>query len=313
MWHICIICTSPALSHWIHYYNHRLFCLFLSYLISLRILTIAISFLASVILSDLFEACRRYSLYHHSDVIMGPMASLITSLTIVYSTVYSGADQRKYQSSASLVFVRGIHRWPVNSLHKWPVTRKMFPLDDVIVFIFPTRLITEVLTHKISTWWKTHSYKVALFWWKPFSSLGQLRSVPSFDGYFIRPFEKNGRNMPWQYPSFRLSLCFPHVLRYQFKFIYIYIYILGDTTCQVWVLSQLGHFTAKRLPEWRPCDLLHVLSLGTVNQQGIHWCWQTGVLGSLWLLLFWFAEMSLLSDHWIKLHWNTLRTLKRVS
>ena len=38
------------------------------------------------------------------------MASLITSLTVVYSTIYSGADQRKHQSSASLAFVRGIHR-----------------------------------------------------------------------------------------------------------------------------------------------------------------------------------------------------------
>ena len=46
---------------------------------------------------------------------------------------YSGADQRKYQSSTSLAFVRGIHRWPVNSPHKGPVTRKMFPFDDVIM------------------------------------------------------------------------------------------------------------------------------------------------------------------------------------
>ena len=66
---------------------------------------------------------------------MSFMASQITSLTIVYSTVYSGADQRKHQSSASLAFVRGIHRGPVNSPHKWPVTRKMFPFDDVIMNI----------------------------------------------------------------------------------------------------------------------------------------------------------------------------------
>ena len=64
---------------------------------------------------------------------MGAMASQITILTIVYSTVWSGADQRKNQSSALLAFVRGIHRWPVNSLHKWPVTRKMFPFDYVIM------------------------------------------------------------------------------------------------------------------------------------------------------------------------------------
>ena len=43
------------------------------------------------------------------------------------------AHQRKHQSSASLAFVRGIHRRPVNSPHKWPVTRKMFPFDDVIM------------------------------------------------------------------------------------------------------------------------------------------------------------------------------------
>ena len=66
---------------------------------------------------------------------MSLMASQITSLTIVYSTSYSGVDQRKHQSSASLAFVRGIHRGPVNSPHKWPVTRKMFPFDDVIMVI----------------------------------------------------------------------------------------------------------------------------------------------------------------------------------
>ena len=70
---------------------------------------------------------------HYGDVIMGAITSQITSLTIVYSTVYSDADQRKHQSSASLAFVWGIHRWPVNSPHKGPVTRKMFPFDDVIV------------------------------------------------------------------------------------------------------------------------------------------------------------------------------------
>ena len=73
--------------------------------------------------------------YHYCDVIMGAIASSITGLIIFYSIVYSGADQRKHQSSASLAFVREIHRWPVNSPHKWPVTRKMFPFDDVIMFI----------------------------------------------------------------------------------------------------------------------------------------------------------------------------------
>ena len=67
---------------------------------------------------------------HYSDVIMSAMASQITGVSIVCSTVYSGADQRKHQNSASLVFVRGIHRWPVDSPHNGPVTRQMFPFDD---------------------------------------------------------------------------------------------------------------------------------------------------------------------------------------
>ena len=57
---------------------------------------------------------------HDSDVIMGTMASQITILTIVYSTVYSGACQRKHKSSAPQASVRGIHRWPVNSPQKRP-------------------------------------------------------------------------------------------------------------------------------------------------------------------------------------------------
>ena len=75
------------------------------------------------------------SLEHYSDVIMSTMASQITSLTVDYSTVYSGADQRRDQSSASLAFVREIQRSPVNSPHKGPVTWKMYPFDDVIMMV----------------------------------------------------------------------------------------------------------------------------------------------------------------------------------
>ena len=86
------------------------------------------------VLPNLFFSFRYFSnFWHYCDVIMGAMASQITSLTSVYSTAHSGADKRKHQSSASLAFVRGIHRWLVSSRHKWSVTRKMFPLDDVIM------------------------------------------------------------------------------------------------------------------------------------------------------------------------------------
>ena len=90
---------------------------------------------------------------HYGDVIMGTIASQITSLTIVYSTVYSDADQRKHQSSASLAFAWGIHRGPVNSPHKWPVTRKMFPFDDVIMFrIWLKRIYFSTAGYQLSQW-----------------------------------------------------------------------------------------------------------------------------------------------------------------
>ena len=80
---------------------------------------------------------------HYNNVIMTTIASQITSLAVVYSTVYSDADQRKHQSFASLALVWGIHRGPVNSSHKWPVTRKMLPFDDVIMArLCPIRVLT---------------------------------------------------------------------------------------------------------------------------------------------------------------------------
>ena len=72
-------------------------------------------------------ACRRSSSIvslHYGDVIMSAMVAQIISLTVVFSTVYSGEDQRKHKNSASLASGRGINRWPVNSPHKGPVTRK---------------------------------------------------------------------------------------------------------------------------------------------------------------------------------------------
>ena len=68
---------------------------------------------------------------HYSDVIISTMASQFTGVSIV--TQPFAQTQGKHQSSASLAFVRGIQRWPVNSPHKGPVTRKMFPFDDVIM------------------------------------------------------------------------------------------------------------------------------------------------------------------------------------
>ena len=103
---------------------------------------------------------------HYTDVIMGAIASQITSFAIVYSTVHSDVDQRKHQSSASLAFVWG----PVNSPHKWPVTWKYFHLmtsscnnavsrhGDVQAFqsIYMKMLAVE--------WWDMYAFTWMLFW-----------------------------------------------------------------------------------------------------------------------------------------------------
>ena len=91
---------------------------------------------------------------HYCDVIMGVMTSHITGVAIVYSTVYSPADQRKHQSSASLAFAQGIHRWLVNFLHKWPVTRKMFPFDDVIMWKNALGLVLVILEYNPVIEWR---------------------------------------------------------------------------------------------------------------------------------------------------------------
>ena len=85
---------------------------------------------------------------HYNDVTMVAMASQLTGVSIVYSTVCSGTGQRKHQGSASLAFVRGIHRSPVNSPHKGPVTQKMFPFDDVIMVVKFLQLIWKSGTRR---------------------------------------------------------------------------------------------------------------------------------------------------------------------
>ena len=117
----------------------------------------------------------------NSDVIIGAMASQIISLTIVYSTVYSGADQRKHQNSASLAFVWGIHRWTANVPPKWPVTRKMFPFDNVIMIsIFHVKFARKCVlctcshTHDSYICWLRH---IQLTWIEFHSGIDKLSHV----------------------------------------------------------------------------------------------------------------------------------------
>ena len=87
---------------------------------------------------DVYDASH----LHYIDVIINAMASQIFGVSIVCSTVCSDADQRKHQSSASLVFVKGIHRWPVDFPHKQAVTRRLMtfswagPILSTILVMF---------------------------------------------------------------------------------------------------------------------------------------------------------------------------------
>ena len=115
---------------------------------------------------------------------MSAMSSQITSFTIVYSTVYSGADQRKHQSSASLAFVRGIHRWPVNSPHKGPVTRKMFPFDDVIMTADPRCTYDMAIKSRDSMTFKRmlwNNQRTPFFSWISQINSPRVRSYVAFD------------------------------------------------------------------------------------------------------------------------------------
>ena len=100
---------------------------------------------------------------------MGAMAFQITGVPIYYLTACSGRDQRKHQNSASLAFVRGIHRWPVNSPHKRPVTRKMFQFDDVFMpcrewvgkgIHEAKRSLLNEKSQQIHNWWAPNMHEI---------------------------------------------------------------------------------------------------------------------------------------------------------
>ena len=112
-------------------------------------------------ISDQFVSHDVLAFLQHSDVTISTMASEISSVSIVYSTVCSGAYQREYQSFASLALVRGTRRWPVNSPHKGPVTRKMFPFDDVIILFYSWGLCSEGIRETCIL--NTHLMKSRLF------------------------------------------------------------------------------------------------------------------------------------------------------
>ena len=117
------------------------------------------------LVSDRFAMWTFQRKSHDSDVIMSAAAFQITGISIVYSTVCSGADQRKHQSSASLAFVRGIHRWPVDSPHKAPSNAE-----------------------NVSIWWRHHElsvfYRSSTWNLKPATSTVLLNIIVSAESSF---------------------------------------------------------------------------------------------------------------------------------
>ena len=117
------LCATPLLIDPYVSFNSRYICL--------NDLMVMVIMSGIIILIIRKHTISHYDELHCSDIIISAMASQITGIPIIYSNVCSGAGQRKHQSSAWLAFVRGIHRWPVNSPHKGQVTRKMFAINDV--------------------------------------------------------------------------------------------------------------------------------------------------------------------------------------
>ena len=102
----------------------------------------------------------RYYIDNYTDVIMTAMVSQITGALIVYSTVCSGADQRKHQSFASLTFVRALRRWLVNSPQKGPVAQKMFPFDDASWYhLLRSMGIIDIMWHFSLTYFEIYQFQ----------------------------------------------------------------------------------------------------------------------------------------------------------
>ena len=94
--------------------------------------------------------------------------------------------QRKHQSPASLAFVWGIHRGPVNSPHKWPVTRKMSPFDDVIMSWFKSfKLLVIFCGNELRHYWLRFWLIACSTWYhtlnQHYRSVYHLSKISSFN------------------------------------------------------------------------------------------------------------------------------------
>ena len=114
--------------------------------------------------NEIIQHTKWRGLCHYIDVKMTTVASQITSLTVVYSTVYSAADQRKHQSSASLAFVWGIHRDRWIPRTKGQLRGKCFHLmtSSCNIFCYAIDTTSSVITRGANSLLWATMFKVAL-------------------------------------------------------------------------------------------------------------------------------------------------------
>ena len=142
---------------------------------------------------------------------MSAMVLQITVVSIVYSTVCSGADQRKHQSFALLAFVRGIHWWPVDSPYKGPVTRKCFYLMTSKFGQCPTFVVVSPYRYRVIT---TTSCTMTV--------LCHNFRLPDYEDWVLHPITLK--------PGRRLGVVLPPDIVYMNNIsIYIQNYVLYDT------------------------------------------------------------------------------------
>ena len=168
---------------------------------------------------------------------MAVKTSQITSLTIVYSTVYSGADQRQHQRSASLAFVWGIHRWPVNSPHKGPVTQKMLPFDDVIMEcpVVELKWLAAAFISSNQANYAYHMLHALATYGKDTVDSEYLNSMPNIFCFLCKSGTWKHRlkpNILWQWCIGIQYTLFEMIYRY--TYIYIHIYIGVHSVPHIW-------------------------------------------------------------------------------
>ena len=127
-------------------------------------------------------SCAKCRAFHYSDAIMSRVVSQITAVSIVYSIICSSADQIKHQSSASLTFVRGIHRWPEDSPYKGPV-RRNFIFDDVIMWFPPHLLIRAKFANPIQR--NTDSTITSKWIWQHNTNVRYYSSILVLSFHFV--------------------------------------------------------------------------------------------------------------------------------